>query len=49
MFAVRRDHERASEQVEVENLPHIEFLNNGWGRVSHMIKTRQMNMLTVPK
>lgn len=42
MFAVKGDHQDDSEQVRVGSPPHIEFLENGQGRISNMLNTRRM-------
>jgi hypothetical protein len=49
MFTVNHDRENVSEETKVENLPHIEFLDDRRGIVSYMVNTRRMGVRTIPK
>ena len=40
MFAVGRGDENTREQIEIRNIPHIEFLDDRQRRVSLMVDTR---------
>jgi hypothetical protein len=49
MFTVNHGRENVSEETKVENLPHIEFLDDRRGIVSYMVNMRRMVVRTIPK